>query len=187
MQGDQDTHNNQILFDFGIMVKRYHNKIKEGHTYSRHCSSATVFYTVLFLCITIHNHCRCSCHLHTCIILLTPSLIKHTLSKTIICKTHAHILLQNAQSHTHSNTVMHTVGSCLSEAVTVGLWSSEAGVVRTVAVLERNKASAKHRDDEWITVYDDRVKCVPTLSRRQTKWYITNYKLIKMTEFFQNL
>lgn len=31
---------------------------------------------------------------------------------------------------------MHTVGSRLSEAVAVGLWSSEAGVVRTVAVLE---------------------------------------------------
>lgn len=43
----RDTHkdNNQILFDFGIMVKRYHNK---KHTYSTHISPATVFDTVLY-------------------------------------------------------------------------------------------------------------------------------------------
>lgn len=34
LKGHTSKDNNQSLFDFGILVKRSHNKIKEGHTYS---------------------------------------------------------------------------------------------------------------------------------------------------------
>lgn len=34
LQGSTSKDNNQSLLDFGIMVKRYRNKIKEGHSYS---------------------------------------------------------------------------------------------------------------------------------------------------------
>lgn len=138
------------------MVKRYHNKIKEGQTYSAcsviHNTTQLIsgFLPFTLICNTsfhqhIHPLCRCIflTHTHTRtsykLYALSDSspLIKHTPNNTIICKTH--ILLQNTQSHTHSNTGMHTVGFCLSEAVAVGLWSSEARVVGTVAILERNR------------------------------------------------
>lgn len=83
----------------------------------------------------------CIHHTTTHILQLMPSLIKHALNNRIMCKTHTH-----ARTHTltkckvtHLNTGLHTVGPGLSEAVAVGLWSSEAWMVRTVAVLDRER------------------------------------------------
>lgn len=118
---------NQSLFNFGITVKRYYNIFKERdtHTSSTAPHSLSAFYTVLKSIFPSHPVTAHSFAHHTFI-----SLFKHTLNNTITCKIHTHPLTKV----THSNTGMHTVG-CLSEAVAVGLWSSEAGVVWTVAVL----------------------------------------------------
>lgn len=119
---------NQSLFNFGITVKRYYNIFKERDTHTLSSTaphSLSAFYTVLKSIFPSHPVTAHSFAHHTFI-----SLFKHTLNNTITCKIHTHPLTKV----THSNTGMHTVG-CLSEAVAVGLWSSEAGVVWTVAVL----------------------------------------------------
>lgn len=173
----KETHTKIITKFYLILAlwsKDITTKIKEGHTYSTHIS-ATVFYTVLYYFFPSPPASTVTAPFtHTLAVFYSLCLIKHTLSNTIICKTHAHVFLQNAQS----STVMHTVGSCLSEAVTAGLWSSKAGVVGTVAVLEGDRAPAKHTVNVWNNVYDD--------DWIVFKWYIINYRLIKTTEVSQN-
>lgn len=55
---------------------------------------------------------------------------------SIICKIHTYPLTKCLATHSHTHTHW---APCLSEAVAVGLWSSEARMVRTVAVLVQDR------------------------------------------------
>lgn len=147
------------------MVKRYHNKIKEGHIYRAcsviqtpltssaafcllHCSVtflSSIAHTSTVSLLLSHSHTSYD-HLYY---LIQPSPSLNILPIIQLSVKHTRILLQNAQPHTHSNTGVHTVGSCLSEAVAVGLWSCQAGVVGTVPVLERDTQT-----EQWRTGLD---------------------------------
>lgn len=88
----------------------------------------------------------------------SSSLVKHTLVIQLFVK-YTFILLQNALPL--SLTLTHTHWApCLSEAVAVGLWSSEARMVGTVAVLEQDRErevtalySTRSLDVQWLHYY----------------------------------
>lgn len=119
----QTNYNNQCLFHFGIMVKRYHNKFKEGHTYSA-CSAihkTTQLINIRFLPFTLlcnmssWNHplplCCCSSYSHSTHKLLSPfkssplsflnilSIIQWSVKHT-----HAHASFYKMDSHANIQT-----------------------------------------------------------------------------------
>lgn len=121
------------LFDFGIMVKRYHNKIKEGHTHSA-CSvihnitqliSGVLPFTLVCNISFRHTHplCRCFFHSNTHRTTICITLNKHSPNNTIICKTH---------THTHpltKCTVAHAFKHRCAHSVLLSIWGCCCWVV----------------------------------------------------------
>lgn len=176
----KETHTKLITTFYLILAlwsKVITTKIKGGHTYSTQLISDCLLHCSVFLPVTTHVHCHCSFHSNTCIILFTPCVIKHTLSNTIICKTHAHIFLQNAQSHTFKQSCTQWAPAYL-RLLLLGCDPARPGW----SGLWRFWRETGHQQSTRIMCEFMMAElCLECKSRFQTKIYINNYKLIQVT------